>query len=99
MVTTHHTYPLIAPLSSLTLFLAFWGMIIGLKRTNPEKEYKFADYLQLIQKSILGMIYMTHWFIVMPVTTGRMSIRQKRLKWVKTVHEGDKELAISNISN
>ncbi|RMD71325.1 MAG: glycosyltransferase family 2 protein, partial [Cyanobacteria bacterium J149] len=69
MVTTHHTYPLIAPLSSLTLFLAFWGMIIGLKRTNPEKEYKFADYLQLIQKSILGMIYMTHWFIVMPVTT------------------------------
>lgn len=99
MAITHHTYPLIAPLSSLTLFLAFWGMIIGLKRTEPEKEYKLANYLQLIRKSILGMIYMTHWFIVMPVTTGRMSIRPKRLKWVKTVHEGDQELAISNISN
>ena len=39
-------------------------------------------------KSIMGMIYLTHWFVVMPITTLRMSIRPKRLKWVKTVHEG-----------
>jgi 1,2-diacylglycerol 3-beta-glucosyltransferase len=31
---------------------------------------------------------MTHWFFIIPSTTARMSIRPKRLKWVKTVHEG-----------
>jgi 1,2-diacylglycerol 3-beta-glucosyltransferase len=31
---------------------------------------------------------MLHWLPVMASTTFRMSIRPKRLKWVKTVHHG-----------
>lgn len=91
MVITHHRYPLIAPLSSLTLILAYWGMLQGLRQTIEKERITIKEWLKLIRQSILGMIYLTHWFIVMPVTTGRMSIRQKRLKWVKTVHEGSPE--------
>jgi 1,2-diacylglycerol 3-beta-glucosyltransferase len=35
-----------------------------------------------------GMVYMLHWAPVIPSVTARMSIRSKRLKWVKTVHHG-----------
>jgi 1,2-diacylglycerol 3-beta-glucosyltransferase len=31
---------------------------------------------------------MIHWLIIMPSITARMSIRPKRLKWVKTIHQG-----------
>jgi 1,2-diacylglycerol 3-beta-glucosyltransferase len=91
MVVTRHHIPLIAPLTSLTLILAFWGMFTGLKRTKTGDKSSIGDSFNMVIKSILGMIYMTHWFIVMPVTTARMSVRQKQLKWVKTVHEGSSE--------
>ncbi|MBL1209613.1 glycosyltransferase family 2 protein [Geminocystis sp. GBBB08] len=91
MVITRHHIPLIAPLTSLTLVLAFWGMFTGLKRTKSDTFLSITDNLKMIQQSILGMIYLTHWFIVMPVTTARMSIRQKQLKWVKTVHDGSSD--------
>jgi 1,2-diacylglycerol 3-beta-glucosyltransferase len=42
----------------------------------------------MLWQTIRGFIYMLHWLVVMPITTARMSIRPKRLKWVKTVHEG-----------
>ncbi|MEM6447964.1 MAG: glycosyltransferase [Cyanobacteria bacterium J06642_2] len=35
-----------------------------------------------------GSIYMLHWIPVMVATTARMCVRPKRLKWVKTLHEG-----------
>lgn len=91
MVITRHDIPLIAPLTSLTLVLAFWGMFTGLKRTKLEAKSSIGDTLKMITQSIFGMIYMIHWFLVMPVTTTRMSIRQKQLKWVKTVHEGSSD--------
>ncbi|MGI0480097.1 glycosyltransferase [Geminocystis sp. CENA526] len=90
MVITRHQIPLIAPLTSLTLILAYWGMFTGLKRTKLDN-ITIGDNLKMMTKSLLGMIYMTHWFFVMPFTTARMSIRQKQLKWVKTVHEGSSD--------
>jgi 1,2-diacylglycerol 3-beta-glucosyltransferase len=88
MVITRHRLPLIAPLTSLTLMLAFWGMLTGLRRNQSKSSLSFTDFLTMLAQSILGSIYMVHWFLVIPATTARMSIRRKRLKWVKTVHEG-----------
>ena len=88
MVVTQHRLPLIAPITSLTLVLAFWGMFSGLKSAKQKSSFRFSDWLGMLEQSILGMIYLIHWFIVIPVTTARMSVRPKRLKWVKTVHEG-----------
>lgn len=91
MVITRHHIPLIAPLTSLTVILGFWGMFTGLKRTKTTEKQNIIENLKTIIQSILGMIYMTHWFLVMPVTTARISIREKQLKWVKTVHEGSSD--------
>ncbi|NET11364.1 MAG: hypothetical protein F6K16_43115, partial [Symploca sp. SIO2B6] len=41
-----------------------------------------------LAQAMRGTLYMTHWFIVIVGMTLRVAIRQKRLKWVKTVHHG-----------
>ena len=93
MTITRQRLPLIAPLTSLTLTLAFWGMFTGLRRAKRETGMKigFSESLKMIGQSLQGMIYLIHWFIVIPSVAIRMSIRPKRLKWVKTVHEGASE--------
>lgn len=91
MVIINHDLPLIAPLTSISVIAGFWAMLVGLKRANLQARFTLSQQLNLMGKSIMGMIYLTHWFVVMPITTLRMSIRPKRLKWVKTVHEGSPE--------
>ncbi|MEB3358122.1 MAG: glycosyltransferase family 2 protein [Synechococcales bacterium] len=44
--------------------------------------------LSILFQSICGLIYMCHWLVVIASTVIRISIRPKRLKWVKTVHYG-----------
>ncbi|MGB3536357.1 MAG: glycosyltransferase family 2 protein [Microcoleaceae cyanobacterium] len=39
-------------------------------------------------QTLRGTLYMFHWFIVIGSVTTRISMRPKRLKWVKTVHQG-----------
>jgi 1,2-diacylglycerol 3-beta-glucosyltransferase len=91
MTIARHRLPLIAPLTSLTLTLAFWGMFTGLRRAKMGEKITFPELLKMVWQSIQGMIYMIHWFIVIPSVAIRMSIRPKRLKWVKTIHEGSSE--------
>jgi len=50
--------------------------------------FRFPDQLTLWIDTLRGTVYMLHWLIVMGSTTARISIRPKRLKWVKTVHQG-----------
>jgi 1,2-diacylglycerol 3-beta-glucosyltransferase len=88
MVTTRHGFPLIAPLSSLTLGLAFWGMFTGLRRTQVKEQLSFIDFCSIFGQTVRGMIFLIHWFVIIPSMTARVSIRPKRLKWVKTVHHG-----------
>lgn len=91
MTVASRRLPLIAPLTSLTLGLAFWGMFTGLRRTRINEKITLKDLLTMALRSLRGMIYMIHWFIIIPSVTARMSVRRKRLKWVKTVHEGSSE--------
>jgi 1,2-diacylglycerol 3-beta-glucosyltransferase len=88
MVITRHHLPLIAPLTSLTLILACWGMFTGLRRTKLNETLTFTDLYLIFGQTLRGMIYLVHWFIIIPSMTARISIRPKRLKWVKTVHQG-----------
>jgi 1,2-diacylglycerol 3-beta-glucosyltransferase len=37
----------------------------------------------------LGVIYLVHWFAVIPWVTLRMALLPKRLVWAKTLHHGD----------
>ncbi|MDY7012985.1 MAG: glycosyltransferase family 2 protein, partial [Cyanobacteriota bacterium] len=66
------------------------GGLYRIPRAKTEKT-AFSARLTILAQTLMGLIYMLHWMVVMPVTTARMSVRPKRLKWVKTVHQGSGE--------
>lgn len=88
MVVTRHHAPLLTPITGLIFFLSFVGMSTGLRRTRTDEKLSFANMINLAWETLRGTVYMMHWFVIIPSITARMSIRPKRLKWVKTVHQG-----------
>ena len=95
MAIARHRLPLLSPITLLLFAWGFLGIFKGLVRTNIA-EGKYLDIFtlfKLVGHSLRGLIYMIHWQIVMLSITARMSIRPKRLKWVKTVHEGGTSVA------
>ncbi|MEM1254465.1 MAG: glycosyltransferase family 2 protein [Cyanobacteria bacterium P01_H01_bin.21] len=75
--------PVFAPLTTLAVGVSYWGMAVGIRRTQG-----VSLPLALVQ-AIKGTLYMTHWIVVMAFATTRMAIRPKRLKWIKTIHDGE----------
>ncbi len=59
---------------------------LGRKRINPLQSG--LELLHNLFQTWRGTLYMFHWFFVVGSATVRMSVRPKRLKWVKTVHQG-----------
>jgi 1,2-diacylglycerol 3-beta-glucosyltransferase len=90
MAIARHRPPILSPMTGLTVTMSMAGMFAGLRRIRQEKEFKISTYLLLLFQSLRGTVYMLHWIVVMSSTTARMSVRPKRLKWVKTVHQGKK---------
>lgn len=91
MTLARHRFPLFSPMTGFTVSLAFWGMLTGIRRTRTNERLSFTHLLAITWQTLRGTIYMLHWAILIPTITARMSIRPKRLKWVKTVHEGTSE--------
>jgi len=83
--------PLLYPLSGTMFVLAMVGMFLSLYRQHCQEAFWLAAAWRALGQTLRGALYSTHWLIVMPCTTGRMSIRPKRLKWVKTTHQGGGE--------
>ena len=94
MAIARHRYPMLAPMSVVMFSMSTWGMFVGLLTTRSEEKLSFGTLLRIGWQTLRGLVYMLHWLVVMPCVTARVSVRQKRLKWVKTVHEG--ELSIIN---
>ncbi|MDY6936148.1 MAG: glycosyltransferase family 2 protein [Cyanobacteriota bacterium] len=87
MAIARRQMPILAPVTSLTVFVSVTGMCLGLRqvrRGTSQPLYFWSMLWQILQ----GTLYMLHWFAVMAATTARVSVRPKRLKWVKTVHRG-----------
>ncbi|MBE9182560.1 glycosyltransferase family 2 protein [Oculatella sp. LEGE 06141] len=88
--------PMLSPLTSLSVMLSMIGMFLGLKRIQPraalrKKRIMASDMTALVQ-TLRGTFYMFHWLPVIASTTLRISVRPKRLKWVKTIHHGSEEV-------
>ena len=84
-----HRLPLLSPITGLLFAWGFIGMLFGIIRIHTtQSRLNLSVLLKAVGQSLRGVIYMFHWQIVMLSITARMSIRPKRLKWVKTVHEG-----------
>ncbi|MDY7014750.1 MAG: glycosyltransferase family 2 protein [Cyanobacteriota bacterium] len=93
MAVARHHLPILSPISSLMMVWSTVAMSGGLYRIQRAKTQKiaFSDGLKILAQTLMGLLYMLHWMVVMPATTARMSVRPKRLKWVKTVHQGSGE--------
>ncbi|CAA9552421.1 Glycosyl transferase, family 2 [uncultured Synechococcales cyanobacterium] len=85
MAIARNRPPVLLPITNLTVSISLVGMLLGLKRfrTKPAT----IPLLTLLQV-LRGTLYMFHWLPVIASTTVRISLRPKRLKWVKTMHQG-----------
>jgi 1,2-diacylglycerol 3-beta-glucosyltransferase len=91
MAVVRQNIPLLAPLTSISLFFSFVMMYLGWRcYISPSPGIK--PRLVALWQTTQGIVYMLHWVIVMGSTTARMSVRAKRLKWVKTAHQGNSEV-------
>ncbi len=93
MATTRNQLPILAPMTGLTLGLSVVGMWAGLDRVRRQQGQPFQPWTLLMQ-TLRGTLYMCHWFVVVASMMARMSVRPKRLKWVKTMHQGTDEACI-----
>lgn len=84
--------PVMSPLTTLALTLSLVGMFTGLRRANPQQKLTIATFLVTGLKTLRGTLYMLHWFAIVASVGIRISVRPKRLKWVKTVHQGTGQL-------
>jgi 1,2-diacylglycerol 3-beta-glucosyltransferase len=85
--------PMLVPVTSLTVVLSFIGMVRGLNQSRQgSKTLPLITLLHAFQ----GTVYMLHWLPVIASVTARISVRPKRLKWVKTVHQGSVDGAVIN---
>jgi 1,2-diacylglycerol 3-beta-glucosyltransferase len=73
--------------SELTLSPAEEDHSETLNQTTYQRQ-PLRALLNTLLQTLRGTLYMFHWFIVIGSVTTRISVRPKRLKWVKTVHQG-----------
>ncbi len=88
MAIARNRPPVLTPITGLAMTMSMVWMFIGLKRVRRERKLPVSLFVLLLQ-TLRGTFYMFHWLAVMTSTTARMSVRPKRLKWVKTVHQGN----------
>lgn len=85
MAIARNRPPILLPVTNLMVSISVVGMLFGLKRfRNGPTPIPFFSLLQVLR----GTLYMFHWLPVIASTTVRISLRPKRLKWVKTMHQG-----------
>ncbi|MDB9304379.1 MULTISPECIES: glycosyltransferase [Cyanophyceae] len=88
MAVARHRLPILGPVTTLSVGMSVIGMFAGLKRIRQDQEFNISTSFVLLLQTLRGSFYMLHWLVVMSATTARMSVREKRLKWIKTVHSG-----------
>ena len=79
------TPPAYWPLSIVGVGLSGAAIVRGCRRPAEGPPLPDAHALGLA----LGLLYLMHWFVVIPWVTLRMALLPKRLVWAKTLHLGD----------
>ena len=80
------SFPVFWPLSFVAFSMSGLALYRGCRRRialGPALPYPTPLNL------IMSIIYLSHWFFVIPLITIKMAFMSKNLVWVKTVHSGD----------
>jgi len=76
--------PAMWPLSIVAFGLSGGAILAGCRRPGEGPPLPAMTPWNLA----LGIVYLGHWFVVIPFTTVRMALLPKRLVWAKTLHVG-----------
>ncbi|MGB3790509.1 MAG: glycosyltransferase family 2 protein [Phormidesmis sp.] len=75
-----HQTPVYAPITIMAVCLSGIGMFTTLRQAERTSMWS------AIVQTVRGSLYMLHWVVVIGSMAIRISVREKRLKWVKTAH-------------
>ena len=78
------TPPLMWPFSIVALASSALALVTGCRRAREGPALPPMTPFQVG----LGILYLTHWFVVIPWVSVRMALLPKRLVWAKTLHLG-----------
>ena len=87
-----HTRPTIWPLSFVAFGLSGASILGGCRRRSEGPPLPAMTPLNLM----LGILYLGHWFVVIPWTSMRMALRPKQLIWAKTTHLGEEHQSVDS---
>jgi 1,2-diacylglycerol 3-beta-glucosyltransferase len=85
--------PMLPAIAGFSLALSSVTMAFGLRRSYQ------MSWRSAIAQTTSGMIYMLHWMPVIGSVTLRMCVLPKRLKWVKTQHQGANDDMLEEIES
>jgi len=74
--------PMLWPLGVVAYLTIVWALWSGHRQVADRHGWA------MVKVMLLTLVYMLHWVPVMIVTTARMCVQPKRLRWVKTDHKG-----------
>lgn len=77
--------PLMWPFSIVALASSGLALVGGCRRVRGGPALPSLTPFHVV----LGVLYLMHWFVVIPWVTARMALLPKRLVWAKTLHHGD----------
>ena len=76
--------PIYLPISVTAFILSAIASWFGCKRNEDISSLPKSNIVNIL----IYLLYLSHWFIVIPLVTLKMSIFQKKLLWKKTLHKG-----------
>lgn len=87
MVVLRQEAPLYFPATSVMFSFSVWAMLQGLRETQQRS----LSLSEIFGETLRGTLYMLHWLLIIPSITARLAVRPKKLKWIKTTHQGQDE--------
>ena len=76
--------PVYLPISITAFLLSAIASWFGCKKNEEISASKSTNIVTIL----IYLLYLSHWFIVIPLVTLKMSVFKKKLLWKKTIHKG-----------
>ena len=86
--TLQHAENLLESGSNFVVFFGSTGQSQLLSSGEKRQFIQYCAQSKYKKRFIIGTFYLSHWFLVIPWVTIKMSIFPKKILWRKTLHTG-----------